>query len=297
MLKQRIITALLLLTGLTSLLIYANRQVFSLVAVGVVLLAAWEWDRMVIGKKLCRFDFLLFSLISVGLMILHIYIDPMHQIEFWPSYMWPVSFSRDLPVLLLLLALPWWVIATISVILFQAKQKVLIKSWVGQIFAGLCILLPLLVSLISLRAIGGSDHIAGSLAILYLIFIVAGADVGAYIAGKTMGKTKLATHISPGKTWEGVIGGLFGAQLIAYFGAIYILEIPIQNYWLFSSLILIISAVSVVGDLFVSLQKRQSGFKDSSQLLPGHGGLLDRLDSLSAALPIGFIGFSLLGFY
>jgi phosphatidate cytidylyltransferase len=297
MLKQRIITALLLLTGLTSLLIYANRSIFALVAVCVVLLAAWEWDRMITGKKLWRYDFLVFVLISIGLLVLHSYLDPMHQIEFWPSYMWPVSFSRDLPVMFLLLAVPWWVIATLSVVLYQTKQKVLIRSWVGQMFAGLCILLPLLVSLISLRAIGGSNIIEGSLAILYLIFIVAGADVGAYIAGKTMGKNKLATHISPGKTWEGVIGGIIGAQLIAYCGAIYILDIPIQSYLIFSALILTISSVSVVGDLFVSLQKRQSGFKDSSQLLPGHGGLLDRLDSLSAALPIGFIGFSLLGFY
>jgi phosphatidate cytidylyltransferase len=297
MLKQRIITALLLLTGLASLLIYANRQVFSIVAVGVILLAAWEWDRMIVGKKMCRYDFLLFSLISIGLLILHVCLDPMHQIEFWPAYIWPVAFSRDLPVLLLLLSIPWWLIATFSVILFQVKQKVLMRSWVGQMFAGLCILLPLLVSLVSLRAIGGENLIEGSLAILYLIFIVAGADVGAYIAGKTMGKNKLATHISPGKTWEGVAGGIVGAQLIAYCGAIFVLEIPVTNYLLFSTLILIISAVSVIGDLFVSLQKRQSGFKDSSQLLPGHGGVLDRLDSLSAALPIGFIGFSLLGFY
>src|SRR5690606_8987118 len=132
--------------------------------------------------------------------------------------------------------------------------------------------------------------------ILLLLLIVWAADTGAYFSGKAFGKKKLAPHISPGKTIAGLFGGLILAATIAWF-AVHILPpvqllLPLQTVqvlWL--SLITVL--VSVGGDLMVSMHKRTSGHKDSSQLLPGHGGLLDRLDSLLSAAPFYALGLHL----
>jgi len=117
----------------------------------------------------------------------------------------------------------------------------------------------------------------GSWLILLLLLTVWAADTGAYFAGKTFGKNKLAPHISPGKTKEGLLGGLIAAPLVALIS-------------------LITALVSVGGDLMVSLHKRTSGFKDSSKLLPGHGGVLDRIDSLLSAAPFFALGLLVSGF-
>ena len=124
----------------------------------------------------------------------------------------------------------------------------------------------------------------GSWLILLLLLIVWAADTGAYFAGKTFGKKKLAPNISPGKTTAGLLGGLIAAPLIALL-AVYLMPIEgFDHLWLIL-ISLVTALVSVGGDLLISLHKRTSGFKDSGNLLPGHGGVLDRVDSLLAAAP------------
>lgn len=111
------------------------------------------------------------------------------------------------------------------------------------------------------------------------------ADIGAYFSGKRFGKRKLAPHVSPGKSWEGLIGGLLLSLLLTVVVGLY-------RDWSFGEFLLALPAaalvvlISVVGDLTESMFKRQSGIKDSSNLLPGHGGVLDRIDSLTAAVPV-----------
>jgi phosphatidate cytidylyltransferase len=122
--------------------------------------------------------------------------------------------------------------------------------------------------------------------IVWMVLIVASADVGAYFSGKALGGSKLAPQISPGKTWAGAFGGGIAAATMAPLGAIWL---PIATPYSLATLALggaCLAFVSIVGDLFMSVLKRQAGLKDSSALLPGHGGLLDRLDSLSSTLPL-----------
>ncbi|MBP6597750.1 MAG: phosphatidate cytidylyltransferase, partial [Arenimonas sp.] len=129
---------------------------------------------------------------------------------------------------------------------------------------------------------------------LFALALVWAADSGAYFAGSRFGRRKLAPSISPGKTWEGVLGGLAASMLLAV-AVLPMLGLAWPALPALVLLTLVTAAISVAGDLFESLMKRQSGVKDSGALLPGHGGLMDRLDSLLAALPIFAVGKAWLG--
>ena len=151
---------------------------------------------------------------------------------------------------------------------------------------GLVVLVGAWLALVELRALP-----AGSELILWLFIVVWSADIGAYFAGRALGRRKLAPNVSPGKTWEGAIGGLLAATVLATGMAAAVPALAGANdgagalgTWL--ALALFLGVVSIVGDLFESVLKRESGAKDSGGLLPGHGGLLDRIDALVAALPI-----------
>jgi len=123
----------------------------------------------------------------------------------------------------------------------------------------------------------------GSWLILMLVLLVAAADIGAYFSGRALGKHKLAPRVSPGKTWEGVAGGLLFVFLVAL---LLKLSFGLREWQALMIVMLPAALVSVVGDLLESMLKRYRGIKDSSQLLPGHGGVLDRIDGLVAAAPV-----------
>lgn len=144
---------------------------------------------------------------------------------------------------------------------------------------GVVLILPAWLALVQLRQ-------AGPLALLAIMTVVWLADIGAYFAGRSLGKHKLAPAISPGKTWEGAIGG--GVVVLVY-GFLLSSKLPpalAGNLTLTLLILVLLTAISVLGDLFESLLKRQAGLKDSSNVLPGHGGVLDRIDSLTSTLPL-----------
>ena len=136
-------------------------------------------------------------------------------------------------------------------------------------------------------------HAQGPALMLFLLLLVVAADIGAYFAGRHFGRNKLAPRVSPGKTWEGVMGGVVGAAVVALVG-VSIFHVSAAP---FIGLSLVTVLASVVGDLTESLFKRHAGVKDSGSLLPGHGGVLDRVDSVTAAAPIFLVGLERLGLF
>jgi phosphatidate cytidylyltransferase len=178
---------------------------------------------------------------------------------------------------LLLAALVWWLFALVLVVRYPRTFS---PTFVA--LAGIVVLLPSWTLLVRLH---GNDALGAKLAFT-LLLIVWAADVGAYAFGRLFGRTKLAPAVSPGKTWEGVTGGLVTAGLAAALAASW-LGLPATRL---VPLAVATALISVLGDLTQSMFKRNVGLKDSGRLLPGHGGVLDRIDSLTAAVPVFVVG-------
>ena len=180
---------------------------------------------------------------------------------------------------ILYLSVGWWVAALLWSFFFPTPIPVALR-WV----CGTLVLVPLFVALVTL-------YQSGPINLLFALVIVWAADVGAYFAGKRFGRVKLAPGISPGKTWEGVFGGLVLVSVIALAFALFA-DIAPAVLIPFS---MAAAALSIVGDLTVSMFKRTAGLKDSGKLFPGHGGILDRIDSVSAAAPLFALGLAWTG--
>ncbi len=189
-------------------------------------------------------------------------------------------------VAMLWLALVWWVVCFLLVRSYPAGSE----RW-GSVpvraFMGVLVLVPAWVGLNHLRAggfqFGSTDN--NLLLILYVFCVVWVADIGAYFAGRAFGKSKLAPRVSPGKSWAGVWGGLAAVGTFAFIVSILASAGAVETVLLVIAS-LVTGIVSVLGDLLESMLKRFRGIKDSSRLLPGHGGIMDRIDSLTAAVPV-----------
>ena len=174
----------------------------------------------------------------------------------------------------LLLGAAVWVGALAAVVSYPASGSWM-RPWVrGLVGLGIC--WAAWIALVIIRgAPGGSNWL------LWMILVVAFADIGAYFSGRQFGRRKLAAEVSPGKTWEGFWGGMLTSSVIC--GAILVAMGRFNGGWIFIMVLLV--SVSVLGDLFESVLKRERGVKDSGVILPGHGGALDRIDSAVAVLP------------
>lgn len=196
----------------------------------------------------------------------------------------------DLLAALLGVALLWWICAAALMPGFPANfgGKPLRASLMMTV--GVLITVSTLLALARLHGLEG-----GVLKLLYFLFIIFAADTGAYLAGRNFGKRKLAPAISPGKSVEGAIGGLILCVFWALTGGLYAFPVQgIEVLWLVL-LTLATAVASIIGDLTESMFKRVAGLKDSGNLLPGHGGILDRVDSIVAGAPVFVLGLTLSG--
>jgi len=190
--------------------------------------------------------------------------------------------TEDPAHLLILLeaACAWWIIALAWLILAPTRHRPALA-----LLCGLPVLVPAFLALARMQ-ISAHANRSGALIVLWLVLMVCAADIGAYFAGRSFGRRKLAPRISPGKTWEGAVGGVSLAALVAWCGAEYF-DLPQLGAIAFGCAV---GIFSIIGDLTESMFKRAAALKDSGALLPGHGGLLDRLDSVTAAAPLYALG-------
>ena len=295
MLWQRVITALILLPLVILAIFGLNIQVFAGVIGLVIALACWEWSGFITDNKIFKG---IYVLASIGLMWL--IAQESLPMEYWHGFIIPVNFTEWFAAeqaarLTVLFGVLWWLVAFILLLVYPFGSKELVNSKLMMIIIGWLIMLPTWVAVVGIRSMGiVFDHNHGAELLLFVLLIIWAADTGAFMAGKKFGKTKLAPQVSPKKTWEGVLGGLGLAAVIVALG-IYLLHFKPEHTTALVGLTALIVFFSVVGDLTESIFKRLTGIKDSGKILPGHGGILDRIDGVTAALPISLLGFSLIG--
>lgn len=269
MLRQRVITAILLGVGLLVVLLWLPPAVAIGVFALIVLIGAWEWSAF----PGFRFSAARFAYVVAVAVIMF--------------FVWRLTLEDGRLETLLWIATAWWVIAFLWVTLAPATQT---RAMVAT--SGLLVLVPAWVALAHLYLEPARAFPApGPQLVLFLLLLVWAADIGAFFAGRSFGRLKLAPRVSPAKTWEGVLGGVGAAALVAAIGASYF-DLPRVA---FLSLCLGVALISVVGDLTESMFKRHAGLKDSGSVFPGHGGVLDRIDSVTAAAPIFLLGLRWLG--
>ncbi len=264
MLKQRILTALVLTVVFLLALFTFNSHYFALFLVVAVLLGAWEWaDMASVGRVWQRCCYVL--LMGLGLAAIALY-----------SRLFSADIDLDVVRFVLALACGWWALALLWVQSYP-QSSVLWGTRPVRILMGGLVLLPTWLSFVYLHQM---DH--GEWLILLVVAIVVCADSGGYFVGRRFGRRKLAVEVSPGKSWEGFLGGL-GCNLVL---ALLLALLTVSDVVVLVVIVLLTSLASVLGDLLESMVKRHRGIKDSGVLLPGHGGIMDRVDSLTAALPV-----------
>jgi phosphatidate cytidylyltransferase len=257
MLRKRVITALLLVAGLALILFALPPLAAALAFAAIAALAGWEWGGLMKQDQPARVMYAFVLLL----------------------FCWQLSVAapRIVPVLLGVSALFWLLVVPLW---FRFKWTLVGNDFFGYLLGAL-VILPTWAAMAALHAV--STWLL--LAAMALVWV---ADIAAYFAGRAFGRHKLAPTISPGKTWEGVAGAVVGVLI---YGGIVLSFTPLRDRLplgipLLASMLILLTAVSVLGDLFESLLKRQAGIKDSSNLLPGHGGVLDRIDALTSTLPL-----------
>jgi phosphatidate cytidylyltransferase len=273
MLIQRIVTAIVLLAALLPALFFGVPNLFNAMALILIAAAVWEWSRMNGYSNTTSVFFGLDALvICVGLMYLGITRTPLPLLWLCVTAFWVLTSAYLLKN---------------GVAIWDAIPKAL------RLIGGVFILCATWLAVAQLREVGIN-------LLLSAFLLVWAADIFAYAAGRLFGRHKLAPSVSPGKTWEGVFGGFVGVLMMAGLwlwvdynyasDSLSLYSIMLHRFGYLSILVLVfLTMMAVVGDLIESLVKRSAGVKDSSGLLPGHGGVLDRVDALLPVLPVAML--------
>ncbi len=265
-LKSRILTATLLLPIIIAIILLTPPKVFNFISAFVFLWGMWEWTDLAGFKTpLSRIGGLVLMPFITLLIFALLYTISKNLIKEYVPF----------------LILAFWVSAIVALQQYP-KNKEFWKSKIVALVTGCLVLVPAWGMLNAL-------HYSSPKWVLYVLTLIWVADIAAYFVGKRFGKNQLAPLISPGKTWEGAIGALMTSLIVIVLGYRFLMPNIAPLPWLLLGMITVV--FSVVGDLFESFYKRIRGVKDSGTILPGHGGILDRIDSITAAVPIFAVGF------
>jgi phosphatidate cytidylyltransferase len=266
MLKQRVITAIILTILFLSALFGLPTIYFPIFIGVIVLIGAWEWANLSSLGALWQ-RVLYTSFVAAILLVLANFLG-LTSVE--------INLNLEFIRSVLIVACGWWALALLLVQGFPSSA-ILWGHPIIRLIVGLLVLVPTWLALVYVRF-----QPQGAWLVVMIAGIVAAADIGGYFAGRRFGKRKLAPAVSPGKTWEGFIGGQISNVLLAL----------LVSYFIGGSTLLVLAVIvptslfSVLGDLLESMVKRHAGVKDSGVILPGHGGILDRVDSITAAAPV-----------
>ncbi len=263
MLLQRVLTAFVLLFVVFAAVFYLPLQLFSLFIALVISVSVWEWSALAgIKNTVGRVAYVIFML----------------------GCLW-VALHAPIPVeIYFIVGLVFWVAAYFFIYAYRGQQSGT-EYTLLLMLVGLPLFVPGWMAFVWLR-----EQQYFAFHVLSVFAVVAAADTGAYFAGRAYGRYKLAVNVSPNKTWEGFCGGMLASGLIftvtTFLFVNRIAEISVTRWLLLVGCAMLIAAFSVVGDLFESMIKRYRDVKDSGAILPGHGGILDRIDGLTAAAPV-----------
>jgi phosphatidate cytidylyltransferase len=260
--SQRIISAAILIPIVILAIVYLPTASFSLIVAVVLSIAAWEWSKLAYIEKIWQ------RILYIGLL--------------W----WGFAVAQLLTGgIILIISFLWWLLVLLLILSYPQINEKFFHGWVSCLLSFL-VFVPCLVAINML-------HRVGALYLLLVLGIIWSADIGAYVAGMLWGKHKLAVQISPKKTIEGLGGGILLACVLAMIIGLFA-KVPFNRWLAWAGIVIMTVLFSVLGDLFESMLKRKAGVKDSGYLIPGHGGVLDRIDSLTAAIPVFALGLLLL---
>ncbi len=265
MLKQRLITAAILVPFTVGAVLFLPTTAIAWLLAVVITMGAWEWSGLV------QLQAVIGRLLYIGAVLLLL----------WGSYYLPVAGIATAGVV-------WWIGCTVLLMRWahrRPSRPSLLAIPLPGLIVGAWVLVPMWRTTIGLHALPA----IGPEMVLFLFILVWLADSAAYVVGRQFGRSRLAPALSPGKTWEGLYGALAMGGLLALIGG-RVFAFSGWDWWGFVGLSLLTLLISVIGDLLESLFKRLASVKDSGRLLPGHGGVLDRVDSLTAAAPVFMLG-------
>jgi phosphatidate cytidylyltransferase len=285
LLKQRIKTAVVLAAILLSALFMMPFDSFAWASLVVFAYGAFEWSKLAEIKSFVAQVIYALGAAITGAFCYALVLD---------FSLWTLTGQlTDSNFMLMVLACIWWTISSILVLIYPRGNRVWQHQPIVKAIFGYLTLVPAWLALLTIREWNYlTDQDAGAWLALFVFSIVWAADIGAYFAGKKFGAHKLMPNVSPGKTIEGFLGGMLAVVLLTIW-MLWNNNVDFADWLVLATSCVVIGVISAFGDLSESMLKRDAGIKDSGNILPGHGGLLDRIDSLTAAMPVFLVFFSL----